>query len=106
MAQIPDASKAVGQAYPGVMSAYEQLAAAAHDAGPLDERTRRLVKLAMAAGAKLEGAVRSHVSQARDAGISDAEIDHVFLLAITTIGLPSAVASRTWAREANPGERS
>ncbi len=106
MAQIPEAFQAIGQAYPGVMTAYEQLATAAHDAGPLDERTRRLVKLAIAVGARLEGAVRSHVAQARDANISDAEIDHVFLLAVTTIGLPSSVAARTWAREVNSGEQS
>jgi alkylhydroperoxidase/carboxymuconolactone decarboxylase family protein YurZ len=47
--------------------------AAAHDAGPLDERTRRLVKLAIAIGARLEGAVRSHTWQAKEAGLSEAD---------------------------------
>jgi len=85
--------------YPKVASAYEALAAAAHEAGPLDERTRRLVKLAIAVGGRLEGAVRAHARFARAAGISDAELDHVVLLAMTTIGQPSAVAARTWMQD-------
>ena len=97
MPQLPKPFEEVGRDHPRVMQAYEQLAAAAHEAGPLDDRTRRLVKLAIAVGGRLEGAVRSHVSQAREAGLSDAEIDHVILLSLTTIGLPSMVAARTWA---------
>ena len=85
--------------YPEVASAYEALASAAHDAGPLGERTRRLVKLAIAVGGRLEGAVRAHTRFARAAGVSDAELDHVVLLALTTIGQPSAIAARTWMRD-------
>ena len=59
-----------------------------------------LVKLAIAVGGRLEGAVKSHAHQARDAGVSDAEIDHVVLLALTTTGLPSTVAARNWIAEA------
>ena len=73
-----------------------RIPAAAHESGPLDERTRRLVKLAISVGARLEGAVRSHAWQAKDAGVTEAEIDHVVLLSLTTIGLPSMVAARTW----------
>ena len=45
------------QDYPEVMAAYQALGSAAHDAGPLDVKTRALIKLAIAAGARLEGAV-------------------------------------------------
>lgn len=100
MASLPGPFQDFGKDHPDVHSAYERLAAAAHDAGPLDEKTRRLVKLAISVGGRLEGAVRSHARQARDAGVTDAEIDHVVLLALTTIGLPSAVAARTWIRSA------
>jgi alkylhydroperoxidase/carboxymuconolactone decarboxylase family protein YurZ len=96
MRQLPDAFEAIKRDHPAVLQAYEALAAAAHEAGPLDERVRRLVKLGIAVGGRLEGAVKSHAAQARDAGISEPEIDHVVLLALTTIGLPSTVAARTW----------
>jgi alkylhydroperoxidase/carboxymuconolactone decarboxylase family protein YurZ len=96
MRDLPEAFQSVRGDHPSVFNAYEALVSAAHDAGPLDERTRRLVKLAIAVGGRLEGAVRSHAMQAKEGGISEAEIDHVVLLSITTIGLPSMVAARTW----------
>lgn len=98
MRELPEAFESIKKDHPTVLEAYEALAAAAHKAGPLDARARRLVKLGIAVGARLEGAVKSHAAQAREAGIGEAEIDHVVLLALTTIGLPSTVAARTWVR--------
>lgn len=100
MRELPSAFRQLRDDYSDVHEAYEALAAAAHKAGPLDERTRQLVKLGIAIGARMEGAVRSHVWQAKEAGVSEAEIDHAILLALTTIGLPSMVAARTWAKAA------
>ena len=100
MRELPPAFRQFAADYPEVHRAYEGLAKAAHEAGPLDARTRHLVKLAIAVGGRLEGAVRSHVWQAREAGISEAELDHVILLALATIGLPSMVATRTWMKAA------
>ena len=96
---IPQPFQDLTRDYPAVAEAYEALGSAAHDAGPLDERTRRLVKLAIAVGGRLEGAVRAQARLARKGGITDAELDHVALLAITTAGLPSAVSARTWIRD-------
>ncbi len=96
MRQLPEPFERLGEDYPQVMQAFETLAAAAHQAGPLDERTRRLVKLGIAVGARLEGAVRSQARQAQDAGVSQEEMQHVLLLSLTTIGLPSMIAARTW----------
>jgi alkylhydroperoxidase/carboxymuconolactone decarboxylase family protein YurZ len=96
MRELPPAFRKFEGDYSDVHEAYQALAKAAHQAGPLDERTRHLVKLAIAVGGRLEGAVRSHVWQAKEVGISDKELDHVVLLSLTTIGLPSMVAARTW----------
>ncbi len=68
-------------------------------AGPLDEKTQRLVKLAVAIGAMREGAVHSGVRKARDAGASLAEMEQVVALGASTVGLPSAVAVWTWMRD-------
>jgi 4-carboxymuconolactone decarboxylase len=100
MPELPEPFQKLGRDHPDVYKAYEVLAAAAHGSGPLDERTRRLVKLAIAVGARMEGAVRSHTWQAKEAGVTEAEMDHVVLLALTTIGLPSTVAARTWVASA------
>ncbi len=100
MRELPKPFQDFSRDYPAVHKAYEALTKAAHESGPLDERTRRLVKLAISVGARLEGAVRSHTWQAREAGVTEPEMDHVVLLSITTIGLPSMVAARTWVASA------
>ncbi len=100
MRELPEPFQKFEREHPKIHQAYEALAAAAHESGPLDERTRRLVKLAISVGARLEGAVRSHTWQAKDAGVTETEIDHVVLLSLTTIGLPSMVAARTWVASA------
>lgn len=99
MDELPQPFQDFTRDFPQVAQHYEALGAAAHEGGPLDQRTRRLVKLAVAIGGRLEGAVRAHARQAREVGVTDAELDHVVLLALTTIGLPSTVAARTWIRD-------
>jgi 4-carboxymuconolactone decarboxylase len=86
-------------AYPEVATALDSLGAASDDAGPLDERGQRLVKLALAIGASAEGSVRSNVRKAIDAGASPEEVRHVAILAITTVGFPAAVAGLGWIEE-------
>lgn len=74
--------------------------------GPLDVKTQRLLKLAIALGAMREGAVHSGVRKARDAGASLAEMEQVVALAATTIGFPAAVAVWSWVREERERGRS
>ena len=68
-------------------------------AGPLDAKSQRLLKLAIAIGAMREGAVHSGVRKARDAGASLAEMEQVVALAASTIGFPASVAVWTWVGE-------
>jgi alkylhydroperoxidase/carboxymuconolactone decarboxylase family protein YurZ len=67
--------------------------------GPLDVRTQRLAKLAIAIGALREGAVHSAVRKARDAGMSLAEMEQVVALAASTIGFPASVAVWRWIKD-------
>lgn len=70
----------------------------AGSAGPIDERTCRLLKLALAAGAMREGAVHSAVRKARALGITEEEIEQVVALAAGVLGFPSTVAIFSWIR--------
>jgi len=74
-------------------------------AGPLDAKSQRLLKLAIAIGAMREGAVHSGVRKARDAGASLAEMEQVVALAASTIGFPASVAVWRWVREEAGGAR-
>src|SRR5207247_9371661 len=75
--------------YPRVFQAYDTLGAATAEAGPLSDKTRALVKLAIAAGGQMEGEVHSHTRGALEAGWSAEEIIHVALLVTTTLGFPA-----------------
>ena len=99
MDYLPDVYVQFRQRFPEVASALDGLGAATGGAGPLDERTQRLVKLAIAIGAEAEGAVRSNVRKGLAAGLSAEELHHVALLAITTAGFPTAVAGLRWVQE-------
>ena len=90
------AAEQIQTKYPAVWQAFANLAQACHDTGPLDEKTRRLVKLAIAVGAGTEGGTHSAVRHASEAGVTPQEMEHVVLLSITTIGLPSAGRAFTW----------
>lgn len=82
--------------FPQVAKAYESLGNAVHQAGPLDDKTRALIKLAISTGARLEGAVHSHARKALKAGCTPEEMTHTVMLAMPTIGLPSTMAAITW----------
>ena len=69
------------------------------ESGPLDEKTRMLVKLAVSLGAMREGAVHSAVRKAVQAGIDPAAIEQTVALAASTIGFPATVAVWTWVRD-------
>jgi len=84
------------QAHPAVFAAYDQLGKAAAGDGPLDKKQVALVKLALAAGARLEGAVHSHCRRALEAGVTPEEIRHVIILSVTTVGFPSMMATLSW----------
>lgn len=84
------------KSYPEVFEAYERLGTTAIGAGPLSKRDTALIKLGIAAGARMEGAVHSHCRRALEAGISAEEIRHAILLSVTTLGFPSMMALLSW----------
>jgi 4-carboxymuconolactone decarboxylase len=102
--QLPKAVNEFRKRHPEVWKAFNELGDRCHAAGPLDEKSRRLVKLALSIGAGLEGATHSAVRSAFKAGVTPEELDHVALLAISTLGLPSATRAMTWIKDVSRGK--
>ena len=96
MSGIPKRFQDFMEKHPEVAKGYNQLGDAVHRAGPLDDKTRALVKLGISAGARLEGAVHSHARKALAAGVSPEEMRHAVVLSLPTIGLPSMMAALSW----------
>jgi alkylhydroperoxidase/carboxymuconolactone decarboxylase family protein YurZ len=82
--------------YPDVVRAYEVMGDACHAAGPLNERTRALVKFALAIGSRQEGGAHAQIRKAVTRGIGRDELEHVAILAMQTIGFPPAMAAMSW----------
>lgn len=97
---LPPSITSFRQRHAGIWDAFARLGEQCHESGPLDEKTRRLVKLGMAIAFRHEGAVHSAVRNALRSGVSRDEIEHVAVLAITTIGWPATNAAITWIEDA------
>ena len=104
--KLPGAAGRVAHDKPELWEAFQKLGAAAGDAGPLDERSRRLVNLALAIGADSEGATHSHCRRALAEGLQREELEHIAYLAITTLGWPRAIRALTWIRDVTDQRKS
>ena len=85
--------------FPEIEKEYDRLAKKCHASGPLNEKTRRLIKLGIAIGSESDGAVKSHTRRALAIGITPKEIRHAVLLGLTTIGFPKMIATLNWIHE-------
>ncbi len=104
-AKLPPRLTKLTEDHSDVWQAYQTLGEACAESGPLDGRTRRLVKLALAIGARSEGAVHSHARRGLDEGLSADELHHVAMLAIPTLGFPISVAAMSWIDDIAEGSK-
>jgi AhpD family alkylhydroperoxidase len=95
MSKPPTFYQRFAEKHPAVVRAYESLGEAARAAGPIDPLNAELIKLACAAGGRIETGVRAHTRRALDAGATPEQLVHVAILAITTLGFPTAMATRS-----------
>jgi AhpD family alkylhydroperoxidase len=65
----------------------------AEKGGPLSEKSRWLIKIAISAACNHKRALETHLQKARAAGITEDEIKHALLLLIPTAGFPAFMKS-------------
>ena len=86
--------------YPQVWQGHQKLTEACAKSGPLDRKTRELIKVAISAAANQETAVERHAVMAVQEGAKEREVYQAVLLLITTVGFPRASAALKWAKRA------
>lgn len=96
MAKLPKRFRDFMERYPAIGDAYASMGEAVSEAGPLDNKTQALIKIGIAIGAKMEGAVHSQTRKALEAGATPDEIRHAVLQATTTVGFPAMMAGMSW----------
>jgi 4-carboxymuconolactone decarboxylase len=99
MVYLPEVYKGFKKHFPEISDSYAKLAVSCNEGGPLDEKTREMIKLGIAIGLSSEGAIKSHTRRALTAGGTAEEVRHAALLALTTAGFPSMIAAIKWIDE-------
>ena len=85
--------------FPMVSEAYEAMALAAKDAGPLDPRSVALLKVALSVGRGSWRGTHAHARKALEAGVAPAELRHLAAVALPTIGLAASLDALRWIEE-------
>jgi AhpD family alkylhydroperoxidase len=76
--------------FPGINAGHEALGEKIHkESGPLPEKLRWLIKIAVSGASRHHLALETHIKKAREAGATEAEIKHALLLLIQTVGFPT-----------------
>ena len=96
MKKVPGPFRKFVEAYPECGMTDEALALASREAAGFAEKDAELVKLALAVGSRLEGAVHSHARRALEAGATAAQVRGVALLGLTTLGFPQTMMGTSW----------
>lgn len=82
--------------FPRVYAGHEELGTEIHEkSGPLPEKTRWLLKIAISGASRHFSALETHIAKGRDAGVTDDEIKHTLLLLMQTTGFPSFMEAYT-----------
>lgn len=78
--------------HPDIYNAYKNFGKLVHEkGGPLDEKTRWLIKVALSTDEQYQYALRTHIQKALKAGCTKEEIEHAILLVAPTSGFPKAM---------------
>jgi alkylhydroperoxidase/carboxymuconolactone decarboxylase family protein YurZ len=76
--------------FPEIHEKHEALGKEVHEkGGPLDGKSRWLIKMAISGACNHKRALATHIRKARAAGINEDEIKHALLLLIPTAGFPA-----------------
>ncbi len=76
--------------FPGIYQGHEALGKIIHEqAGPLPEKVRWLIKVAISGSSGHRISLETHIAKARESGASEEEISHALLLIIQTTGFPT-----------------
>ncbi len=83
-----------------IYDAYSSYGKAIHEqGGPLEEKTKRLIKMAISASIQNEYSLTTHMRKALKAGCTLEEIEHTLLLVAPTAGFPAMMRALMVMRE-------
>lgn len=91
--------KHLRETHKDLYEAYDEYGKQVYNAGPLDDKTKALIKVAVSSTAKQPYAIKSQIRKARRQGCSWEEIEHAILLIAPTVGFPTMMEALISLRE-------
>ncbi len=98
--ELPAHFKKFVKKYPKVWEAHQQMTEACAEYGPLDRKTRELIKLAISGAANQETAAERHAVMAVQEGATEEEVYQTILQLVTIVGFPRMSAALKWTERA------
>jgi AhpD family alkylhydroperoxidase len=89
--RLPATLRSFESRFPEIWAQYCALRDACDRVGPLAPKTRELVKIGIEVARKRHGGLVAHITRARRAGASKAEIYEAILLAVPLVGMPDVL---------------
>ena len=87
------------ESFPQATEAYRSMKRMYGNAGPIDDKTKQLIQIAVMASIGSEGGVRDHTKLALDAGASPDEVRQAVLLVLGPAGMSRTSVSIVWVNE-------
>ena len=76
--------------FPEIHEKHQALGKEVHEkGGPLNEKSRWLIKIAISGACNHKRALETHIRKAKETGVGEAEIKHALVLLIPTAGFPA-----------------
>ena len=92
--------KYLKEKHPDIYKSYEDFGSSIHETGgPLDEKTRWLIKIGISAASSYDFALQTHMEKAMKAGCTSEEIEHTLLLTAPSAGFPRMMSALMIFRE-------
>lgn len=85
--------------FPELAQVFEKMGALCKEAGPLEPRAARLVKMGVAVATGSRGGIKSQARKALGEGFTAEELRHAAVLAMPSIGFAPVVAAIGWINE-------
>ena len=94
MEDIHDIFSDFKKEFPEIFAKHEALGKEIHEnTGPLSEKVRWLLKIAISGACNHKRALETHIRKAKAAGVTDEEVKHALVLLIPTAGFPTFMKS-------------
>lgn len=85
--------------FPQVWESYQRLQNVCDISGPLEAKTKELIRVAISAALRRHGGLIAHLDRAKALGATDDELYHAILLALPLAGFPDTLAAFKIAKE-------